>query len=185
MRASPVRLILLSVLLSGFVGRFAAAEAPKPVRCADAEYRRLDFWAGDWDAYEADDPAKPIARTHVDVILGGCALLETYEQTDGLVGEAFTLYDSSRKVWHHTWVNNGGGLMVLEGSFENAILTLRGPLTSRDGRQKTVRDVWFIQKDGGVRETAHTSVDGGATWQVFFDVVFRPHTPAKAARTTP
>ena len=28
-------------------------------------------------------------------------------------------------------------------------------------------------QDGGVRETAHTSADGGATWRPLFDVLFR------------
>ena len=55
MKPNTARLVFLSVLLSGIIGRSVAAEPPKPSRCTDAEYRRLDFWVGDWDAFEADD----------------------------------------------------------------------------------------------------------------------------------
>lgn len=167
--------ILFGIVLSAAVCREASAETPKPSPCADAEHHRLDFWAGDWDTYEADEPTKWIARTHVDPIVGGCALLETYEQNDGLVGKSFTLYDAARKVWNHTWVTNRGSFMVLEGNFKDAVLSLEGPVTSLDGVKKTVRDVWISQPDGGVRETAEISVDGGKTWKPFFDVVFRKH----------
>ena len=61
----------------------AAKETPSP-ECAGPEYRRFDFWAGDWDAYEVGAvgaDTKPVARTRVDVILGGCALREVYERS--------------------------------------------------------------------------------------------------------
>jgi hypothetical protein len=42
-----------------------------------------------------------------------------------------------------------------------------------------VRGVWKPE-NGGVRETAVTSSDGGKTWKPWFDLVFRP-----AASTNP
>lgn len=182
MKPSVPRLAtLFAAALTSLVCRAAAGQPAKPARCATAEHHRLDYWLGDWDAYDLEDSEKLIARTHVDAIVGGCTLLETYEQNDGLLGQSFTLWDAARKVWHHTWVNNGGGLMVLEGQFQDTVLTLQGTLTSLDGHEKIVRDVWSVRPDGSVREAAQVSVDGGKTWKPYFDVLFRRHKAGAAA----
>jgi hypothetical protein len=162
----------------------ALAQAPPAVqvspRCAAPEYRQFDFWVGDWDAFDLDGPkdapdkpAKPIARNHVTPMLDGCALREIYEQADGLVGESFSVYDATRKVWHQSWVTNRGQLLVIEGRFENGRMTLSGTQTV-DGRPQTLRGIWYLDQ-GGVRETAESSADGGKTWKPVFDIVFRPH----------
>jgi ketosteroid isomerase-like protein len=162
---------LAAILLTG-VGA-AAATAPSS-KCADAEHRRLDFWAGDWDVYEIGGSDKPVARARVEPILDGCALREIYEQNDGFVGQSFTSYDASRKLWHQTWVTNGGALLQIDGRFQGDGLTLQGPRLSADGKKEIVRGVWQPQ-NGAVREIAHTSPDGGKSWKPWFDVVFRPH----------
>lgn len=151
----------------------ASALPPISSQCADAEHRRLDFWVGDWDAYEAGGD-KPVARARVEVVLGGCGLRETYEQNSGLVGESFTTYDASRKVWHQTWLTNQGRLLTIEGRFQDNSLTLQGSQLSADGREEKLRGTW-APGDGGVRETAQTSADGGKTWRPLFDITFRPH----------
>ena len=64
-------------------------------------------------ATESGSLMTSIARARVDLIAGGCAVHELYEQTDGLIGDSILSFDPVRKVWQQTWVNNGGGLMVL------------------------------------------------------------------------
>jgi hypothetical protein len=159
---------VLSMALLSSVGPAVHAATP----CTEPEHRRLDFWVGDWDTYEAAARDKVVARTRVDVILGGCALLETYEGADGLSGQSFTIYDASRNVWHQSWVTNKGQLLQIEGRFDGDRLTLQGPQLSPDGQETLVRGVWSPEA-GGVRETAHTSKDGGATWQPLFDIYFK------------
>jgi hypothetical protein len=167
--------LLFAVLLAtSSLPSFAQPPAPQAAaKCATPEHRQLDFWIGDWDAYDVDAPGKVVARNHVDRILDGCALREVYEQTDGLVGQSFSLYDASRKVWHQSWVTNHGQLLIIEGHFENGRMTLAGNQLA-DGREQKVRAVWYPEKDG-VRETAESSADGGKTWKPLFDIVFRPH----------
>jgi hypothetical protein len=156
------------------------AQAPKKAAasCTAPEYRQLDFWIGDWDAYDLDGSGNPskkaVARNRVDRILGGCALREVYEQTDGLVGQSFSTYDASRKVWHQTWVTNRGQLLVVEGRLVGDRLTLTGALPAAGGHPGTLRVTWQPRKDG-VRETAESSSDGGKTWKPLFDVLFQPH----------
>ena len=165
--------LLASVLLGGLCPAMAGSPATSP-KCATAQHRQLDFWAGDWDAYEVGSGDKPVARARIEIILGGCALRETYEQSDGLVGQSLTTYDASRGLWHQTWVTNRGGLLQIEGRFEGDSLTLEGMQLSAKGARERIRGVW-AREDGGVRETAHTSADGGAIWRPFFDILFRRH----------
>ena len=147
--------------------------------CAGPEFRRLDFWLGDWDAYDAESPKTPSARTRVEEILGGCALREVYEGNNGTVGESFTIYDAGRKVWHQTWVTNRGRLLTIEGHFNGDSLTLEGPQYGSDGRKELIRGTWRPQQNG-VAEVAHSSTDGGASWQPLFDILFVPHREAAA-----
>lgn len=163
---------VLAALMALSAARLARAE------CDGAEHRQLDFWVGDWDTYEAADRTKLIARTRVDVILGGCALHERYEQADGLIGESFTIYDASRRLWHQSWVTNRGQLLAIEGTFAGERLTLQGSRPTAGGRASLIRGVWSPEA-GGVRETALTSEDGGASWQPLFDVFFQKHGEAR------
>jgi hypothetical protein len=165
------------LFLTACVSRSTAAPKTQTpsAKCAPSEYRQFDFWLGDWDAFESEDPKKPIARTHVDRLAGACGVREVYEQIDGLIGESFNVYDASRKVWNHTWVSNFGQLMVLEGAFKDGKMTLDGISHHADGSSKKIHNVWSVEPDGGIREAAQVSLDDGKTWKVFFDVVFRKH----------
>ena len=175
-----LRRLAAVVLLSGLAVA-ASAQTPPASKCSGPEHRRLDFWVGDWDVFEAGGGAEPIARARIDVILDGCALREVYEQKDGLVGESFTVYDAARKLWHQTWVTNRGALLQIDGGFRGGSLTLQGSRLSESGRKEIVRGVWRPE-DGAVREVAHTSADGGATWKPWFDVRFRRHEEGAGAR---
>jgi len=141
--------------------------------CAAPEYRSFDFWVGDWDAFDVDNPSKKVAHNRVDRILDGCALLEDYQSVEGEHGQSFTIYDASRKVWHQTWVTNQGVLLVIEGSMHGGEMVLSGTDRTADGKKRFVRGTWK-QVNGGVREIAVTSTDGGKTWKPWFDIIFRP-----------
>lgn len=177
--ASSVRSLVVSSLaavLAAFLvetGTLAAAE-PRP--CSAPEYRQFDFWAGDWDVYDAADRLKPVARVRVDSILDGCVLREVYEGANGLVGQSFSIYDGSRRLWHQTWVTNRGHLVSLEGRFEEGRMTLQGAVHGPSPRAGGTDEIWrgiWMPEAGGVRETAHASTDGGATWKPLFDLLFR------------
>jgi hypothetical protein len=154
-----------------------ASASPSPGACSAAEYRQLDFWVGDWDAFDASEPGTVIARTHVDLIAAGCAVHELYEQTDGLIGDSILSFDAVRQLWQQTWVTNRGSLMVIAGRFSHGAVTLEGEMHTGDGRSLRQRITW--QAEGNeVRETALMSTDGGKSWVPAFDVLFRRHTPA-------
>ena len=173
-------MIILRIIAAALL---IAVEAPalpsqsKPVPCSSPEYRQLDFWIGDWDAFDYDNPHEASARTRVTRILDNCALLENYEGTNGLQGQSFTIYDSSRKIWHQTWVTDRGQLLVIEGILHGDELILTGTDTFKHVQ---VRGTWK-PINGGVRETAVISSDQGKTWTSWFDIIFRPHAQANSS----
>src|SRR5271169_1674790 len=115
----PVSVVCLALLLYGIEGSVAhpvsSAESSKPAACAAAEYRQFDFFVGDWDAYDVENPGTIVARNQVTRILDNCVVLEDYRGTNGSHGESFSIYDASRDVWHQTWVTNRGKLLIIEG----------------------------------------------------------------------
>ncbi len=173
--------LLAAILVGIFCPRESSARSPAFSKCATGEHRQFDFWTGDWDAYGLDEGNKLVARARVDVILDGCALLEVYEQLDGLTGQSLSIYDASRGTWHQTWVTNRGKLLTLEGRFQDGRMTLTGADRSADGRPILIRGVWK-RAEAGVRETAETSEDGGKSWKPLFDILFRARPPASKAR---
>jgi|HubBroStandDraft_2_1064218.scaffolds.fasta_scaffold16817_3 ketosteroid isomerase-like protein len=150
--------------------------------CSGPEYRQFDFWLGDWDAFDAGK-AQVVARARVDRILDGCVLREDYERLNGLHGQSFSLYDASRKIWHQSWVTNRGELLTIEGKLADGEMVLAGSERAADSAEKLVRGEWK-PINGGVQETALTSLDGGKTWQPWFDLVFRPHSLTAADSTS-
>jgi ketosteroid isomerase-like protein len=173
-----ISFIFVLTLFVTIEGHRAAADADtqqfaKLTFCSGPEYRKFDFWLGDWDVFEADKVAA-VARTRVDRILDGCVLREEFESTNGLTGQSFSLYDASRKIWHQSWVTNRGELLIVEGRIQDGEMVLAGAERMADGTDRLARGVWKPM-NGSVRETAATSLDAGKTWQPWFDLVFRPH----------
>ena len=153
--------VCLAISIAGSVR--SSAQAPKPSPCSAAEYRQFDFFLGDWDGFDLENPDLRVARNRVTRILDGCVLLEDYQGTDGSHGESFTIYDASRKVWHQTWATNRGALLVIEGRMQGNEIVLIGSDRTPEGKERLVRGVWKSVHDG-VRETAVRSIDGGKTW---------------------
>jgi hypothetical protein len=180
---APLRstVLIFAILLCAAIAGTAPAPLPpappqKPAACTAPEYRQFDFWAGDWDVFDLDKPGAAVARAHVDAILDGCVLREDYQDNSGTKGQSFSLYDTTRSVWHQTWVTNRGRLLMIEGKLQAGEMVLTGSDLTAEGNPRTIRGVWK-PVEGGVRETAVLSLDAGKTWQPWFDLVFRPHKP--------
>jgi len=162
---------LAALVVPSIVSRSAQSSKTNP--CAASEFHQFDFWLGDWDSFEIGSSAKD-AHIRVDRILEGCVLREDYQGANGHLGQSFTIYDASRKLWHQTWVTNRGELLEIEGKFHSGEMVLSGSDLTATGEKREVRGVWK-PVEGGVRETAVASVDGGHTWKPWFDLIFRPH----------
>lgn len=176
---------VLVVCARATAGDISAAASAQPMSCTSPAYHQFDFWIGDWDAFEMDSGARD-AHVRVDRILDGCVLREQYDGANGHRGQSFSIYDASRNVWHQSWATNRGELLMIEGKLENGAMVLSGADLTPGGEERRVRGDWK-PVEGGVRETAVTSTDGGKTWKPWFDLMFRPATksgaPAEDERT--
>jgi hypothetical protein len=144
--------------------------------CAAPAYRQFDFWIGDWDVFDIDQPTVKVARVSVEPILDGCVLLEDYVGIDGHEGQSFSIFDRSRQVWHQSWVTNHGQMLVIEGEMQRTAMVLSGADHTPDGKERRVRGIWK-PVTGGVQESAMRSTDAGVTWTPWFDLLFRSHKP--------
>ena len=151
------------------------ASSLTPPYCVASAYRQFDFWAGDWDVFEVGNSVQ-VAHARVDLILDGCVLREKYQGTDGHEGQSFTMYDASRNLWHQSWVTNRGEMLEIEGKIEGDEMVLSG---KDHAKGELVRGAWK-PVNGGVRETAVTSTDGGKTWKPWFDLMFLARPDRKA-----
>lgn len=111
---------------------------PAPGACADAAYRQLDFWAGDWEAtFDAGGGKTGHAYNHITRDeYGDCVISEHFVQADtGYVGGSYSMYDGQAGQWRQTWVDNQGAVFVLTGgpvtgqpyAFEMKTVDVRGP----------------------------------------------------------
>ena len=174
---SNVVCVLVATCLA-FAGN--AAQTAKPSPCAAPESHQLDFWAGDWDVFDVDSPATQVARVKVDHMLDGCVLREDYKDTEGHKGQSFSIYDTALKAWHQSWVTNRGQILLLDGGLHGDQVVLNATEHILDGKNKLMRGTWE-PVEGGVRETAVTSLDEAQTWKPWFDLMFRPHAAAPTA----
>ena len=166
----PLR-VLLSVSATVVVALATGRAMAGSPGCKAPEYRQLDFWLGNWKAYDNDGKGPYVARDEVTALLGDCVILEKYRQNDGLDGNGVTIYDASRNLWHQTWVTNSGQLLILEGRFSRGVLTMSGSNWGKDGKRVWYRVSWKSQ-DGGVQETAVVSTEAGLSGRPPFDILF-------------
>jgi hypothetical protein len=157
--------LFLASCLSSIGGHFARAAAP----CSDSEYRQFDFWVGEWQVHRKDGSVAGINR--IDREFGGCALHEHYLTGRGYSGESFNIYDSSRKVWHQTWVDSSGLLLLLDGHLVGSNMVLEGKSRQPDGSEMKQRITWSPNPDGTVRQLWE-STDQKGQWVVSFDGLY-------------
>jgi hypothetical protein len=114
---STIRLLKIVVLGAFAAGPvdFAVGQQAPPA-CGSAEHRTFDFWLGEWNVH---GPKGLLAGTNsIRREYGGCVLHERYETGRGYSGESLNIYDETRRVWHQTWVDSSGMLLVLEGPIQ-------------------------------------------------------------------
>jgi hypothetical protein len=145
----------------------AAQTAAIGQACKAPEYHQFDFWIGQWNVTLPN--GKRAGVNHIEPILGGCALRESWSGAGGSDGTSYNTYDATRRRWHQTWVDNQGSLLLLEGTFANGRMILEGETVDTAGQKQRQRITWEETSPGHVRQLWESSTDGGATWTTAFD----------------
>jgi hypothetical protein len=141
---------------------------PKPPACAVASFHQFDFWLGDWEVRDAS--GKMVGHNRITRMHKECVIFENYRAGE-FTGSSLNVYDADRKVWHQTWVDSGGGLLVIEGAFVDGKMILAGETVDAEkpGGKVDNRITWQPLPDGRVRQLWETSADKGMTWATSFD----------------
>jgi hypothetical protein len=169
---STTQEIFMRIVKSALLGLMSfGITAPSPAQnpppaCSAAEYRAFDFWLGEWNVHGAD--GKLAGTNSIQREIGGCVLHERYATSRGYSGESFNVYDAPRKVWHQTWVDSSGLLLVLEGGIQDGKMVLQGETIDSDGKATRHRITWTPNPDGSVRQFWESTTPNG-DWVVAFD----------------
>jgi hypothetical protein len=161
---------MLAGLATLAVAPVAGQTRAAPPRCDDTEFRRFDYWIGDWDVTAGGQPA---GKNLVTLEEDGCVLHEHWKGARGGTGQSFTFYDRRDEKWHQMWVSNSGAMLYLTGEFEGSTLSLEGTTPQPDGTQLVNRLSFHNNPDRTVRQLWETSPDGGKSWTTVFDGLYR------------
>jgi hypothetical protein len=153
------------VLFIGMVS-VGATSAAQAAPCDTPGFQQFDFWIGDWQVHTPDGKLAGVNR--IERQYDGCLLHESYSTERGYRGQSLNIYDASRDVWHQTWVDNSGLLLVLEGHLVDGKMVLEGTTTNEDKTVTKHRITWSKNADGSVRQFWQ-STDANNQWQTTFD----------------
>lgn len=142
--------------------------AGKP--CSSPAHRQFDFWLGSWNVTQA---GKTAGQNKIESVLNGCAVMESWKGTGGVTGHSLNIYDSTRDVWHQTWVDSTGSLLTLEGRFKDGAMVLEGVALDDKGAKARQRITWTASSASEVRQLWESSADEGRTWKTEFDGVYK------------
>ncbi len=138
--------------------------------CTDPAHRQFDFLVGDWEVFQPNGKLAGVNR--IEKKHGGCVLHEQYSTPTGYTGESLNTYDATRKLWHQTWVDNGGLLLLLDGRLVEGRMVLEGPGQDAKGVAIRHRITWTPNPNGTVRQFWE-STDASGKWTVAFDGTYK------------
>jgi len=146
--------------------------------CDSAAHRAFDFWLGDWVVYKTDGTVA--GHNQIRSAHQGCVITEQYTTPAGFSGQSLNLYDASRDVWHQTWTDSSGTLLILEGKAVDNGMLLSGKTQNQQGTILQHRIHWTANSDGSVRQHWQTKASEGE-WTTAFDGLYQPETnPAES-----
>ncbi len=146
-----------------------AGHAAQGGSCNVPVHRAFDFWLGEWEVRTPDGKLAGVNKITGEY--GGCVLHERYDTQRGYSGESLNIYDATRKVWHQTWVDSSGTLLLLEGGMRDGKMVLEGQTVGDDGSISKQRISWTPNANGSVRQFWE-STDATGQWTTAFDGLY-------------
>ncbi|MDF1696875.1 MAG: hypothetical protein P1U56_13620 [Saprospiraceae bacterium] len=164
------RLLYITIFLAIVGSITAQTEDQKafPCRYGD-EYKKLDFWLGEWDVYVKD---KKTATSSITKSEGGCTLHEDYKTLTNFFGRSINYYDPKDEKYTQIWIDKFNGITTFK-----EVEARKGYLkmTTDDGNGTlTNMDYTLDETVGHVTQTMESSKDGGKTWKRSFKGVYKP-----------
>ncbi|HEY4101980.1 MAG TPA: hypothetical protein VGM20_13995 [Gemmatimonadales bacterium] len=150
----------------------APPPGPPPAPCkADSNARRFDFWVGEWNVTPAN-ASVVVGHSQIQVISGGCALLENWTATNGSDGKSINTYNPQLHHWEQFWVGSGGTVTEYRDSEwrGDTLVYLARSMGPPGGMLQRLS---FAPVDRStVRQLGEMSMDGGKSWTVGYDLLY-------------
>lgn len=155
--------------------RFAAIVQQADQNARPCEYnpdcRAFDFWIGEWEVFMPN--GQKAGENVIEKTTNGCLLLENWTSANGGTGRSMNYYDAAAKKWQQLWVDGTGGVMSYEGVFSEGAMRFEGYQMQANGEKSLFKMTFTPQENGDVRQYIEQSVDGGKTFQVWFDGMYK------------
>ncbi|MBU1310224.1 MAG: hypothetical protein KKE30_11925 [Gammaproteobacteria bacterium] len=145
-------------------------QASQTPACNTEQHRAFDFWLGNWQVFKADGSLAGSNR--ISLAQNGCVLTEQYRTPGGFNGQSLNMFDSNRGLWHQTWVDNSGSLLLLEGNIVDNDMLLSGAITTAEGEVQQQRIRWTPNQDGSIRQHWQAQMADG-NWVTLFDGLYK------------
>jgi tetratricopeptide (TPR) repeat protein len=152
-----------------FPALVAEAERRAKPGLHDPKYREFDFWVGEWDV---TSQGQHVATSRIERLVDGCLILENYAQIDGFSGKSMNFYDATLSKWRQVWADSSGSMSEYAGEVRDNAMHYRGAWHKGDGSEILSRMTFFNLGPTQVRQLGEQSTDGGATWQVAYDLLY-------------
>lgn len=149
-----------------------AAVTPPPA-CESPEHKQFDFWLGEWDVYRSDNN-KLVARSLIEKLYAGCAVRENWMPIGRTGGGSLNSWRPERKKWVQTWTDSSNNWHEYSGGLEGRKMVLTGSSAKPSDPASTVRMTFEPKTDGSVVQTGYQSPDGGKSWSVEYQFIYRP-----------
>src|ERR1700743_3204919 len=93
--------------------------------------RDFDFWVGECEVF--GPLGRKLGENTVARLFDGLALSEHWRGAGGVEGRSLNVYDEPSGRWHQTWVDSGGGLLLLDGGLVSGSMRLPGTAPRESG----------------------------------------------------
>lgn len=113
-----------------------------------------------------------VGTNKIESILSGCVLVEDWRSNGRHAGQSYNVYNARTGMWHQSWVDNRGLLLLLDGGIEEDRMILTGRSLDAAGETALNRITWTPISPDSVSQLWEISMDDGATWRSAFDGIY-------------
>lgn len=138
----------------------------------NAHAREFDFWAGEWNVY-ATGTTNLVGHSIVQVISGGCALLENWEGGNSS-GKSINFIDPNTNKWKQSWAGSyaNGNQEFVNGEYKDSAMHFEFETKDAQGKKIIGRFIFYNQGPNQVRQFSEASNDDGKTWTTNYDFTY-------------
>jgi tetratricopeptide (TPR) repeat protein len=136
--------------------------------------RDFDFWIGDWDCYRTGSKILS-GYSHVEVMAGGCAILENYLSTQAYSGKSFNFYDTATGKWEQDWIGSGGPgdrQHFYSGEYRDSTMHFIYEKTNANGEKVKGNFIFYFINENTVRQYQDVMDANGKTVSVIYDLTY-------------